>query len=90
MDSFVSDFNLKSILVGDTPTFHHNNQTSETQIDHIYYYIPALSGMNIEFLEQLCLKENPSNLSAHDVIVGKLTFPATSSSKSAEDFSSSG
>ena len=89
MDKFVSSFCLKSILLDDTPTFHHNNQTSETQIDHIYYYIPEENEVKVEFEEQLCLKNNPSNISAHDVIIGNLTIPIKSIHKSDVDFSSS-
>jgi endonuclease/exonuclease/phosphatase (EEP) superfamily protein YafD len=43
MKCLLTEFNLKSIVSGDKPTFHHNNQTSESQIDHIYYFIPASS-----------------------------------------------
>ena len=89
MNSFVSNFALKTILLGDVPTFHHNNLSSETQIDHIYYFIPANSKVKVELAEQLCLKENPANLSAHDVIVGNITIPVNISSKSHEDFSPS-
>ena len=62
MDTFISDFLLKSILIDDAATFYHNNQSSESQIDHIYNYIPRSSNMKVEFHEQLCLKENPSLL----------------------------
>ena len=89
MDIFISDFLLKSILIDDAATFHHNNQSSESQIDHIYNYIPRSSNMKVEFHEQLCLKENPSNLSSHDVIVGNLTYLATQTSKPTEDMSKS-
>ena len=35
MKSFQSQLSLKSILLSDKPTFHHNNKTSVSQIDHI-------------------------------------------------------
>ena len=35
MESFMTDFSLKSILLDVTPTFHHNNQISESQIDQM-------------------------------------------------------
>ena len=89
MTRFLTEFKLKSILVGDAPTFHHNNQTSESQIDHIYYFIPASSEVTVGLLEHLCLKENSSNLSSHDAIVGNVKLPPISNSKPAQDFSSS-
>ena len=89
MNSFLTEFHLKSILLGDQPTFHHNNQTSESQIDHIYFFIPDSSKVSVDFLTQLCLKENSSNLSSHDVIVGSIKLPTIPSSKSDLDHSSS-
>ena len=35
MANFLSEFSLNTILENDEPTFHHNNLTSESQIDHI-------------------------------------------------------
>ena len=89
MNKFLDEYDLSSILTSDKPTFHHNNQTSESKIDHIYYFIPKSSKAKIEFHEHLCLKENPSNLSAHDVIVGNINIPKILTSNSSEDLSSS-
>ena len=51
------------------------NQTSESQIDHILIFIPEKSNLEVKFKEQLCLKDDPSNLSSHDVIVrGQPTY----------------
>ena len=59
MESFMTDFSLKSILLDDTPTFHHNNQISESQIDHILIYLPeSCSDISVPFSEHLCKKEN--------------------------------
>ena len=87
MSSFLDEFNFQSILKNDEPTFHHNNQTSESQIDHIYSN-SRTSKIKVGFFKHLCLKENPSNLSSHDAIVGKLNLPLISSTKQVEDFSS--
>ena len=40
MELFMSEFCLRTILPNDARTFHHNNQVSESQIDHILYFIP--------------------------------------------------
>ena len=89
MNNFLEEFQLKSILSGDQPTFHHNNQTSESQIDNIYSFIPDSSKVSVNFLTQLCLKENSLNLSSHDVIVGSVKLPTIQSSKPAQDHTSS-
>ena len=36
------------------------------------------SKVSVDFLKHICLKDNPSNLSAHDVIVGKINLPVIS------------
>ena len=89
MDLFLKELNLKSILTGEEPTFHHNNQTSESQIDHIYFSIPPSSKVSVDFLKHICLKDNPSNLSAHDVIVGNINLPVISTTKPNQEHSSS-
>ena len=88
MNDMLTELNLKSILHGDMPTFHHNNQTSESQIDNIYYLSPASSKVSVEMSRHLCLKDYPENLSAHDVIVGKLSLPDVSTTNSSQDFTS--
>ena len=72
MKTFQNQFCLKSILLNKEPTFHHNNQTSESQIDHIYYFIPGEAKMKVCMKEHLCQKETSQNTSAHDVIVGEI------------------
>ena len=75
MGLFVESFHLKSILLSNIPTFHHNNQTSTSQIDHILYFVPDSSGLSINFFEQLCNQNDSDNLSAHDVILGAVQLP---------------
>ena len=89
MQIFLHSHLFKSILKTQEPTFHHNNQSSESQIDHIYYSIPNKSKTIIELNKHLCQKENSSNLSAHDVLVGMIGLPATIDADSDEaDFTS--
>ena len=76
MRTFMSKLSLQTILPGNKPTFHHNNQVSESQIDHILYFIPDMyQDTKIVFADHLCQKEHPCNLSSHDVILGQITFP---------------
>ena len=74
MNKFLNIFSLQSIHVSDQPTFHHNNQISETQIDHILYHIPKLSKVDIKFKDIFCKLNNSSNLSSHDAVVGELSL----------------
>ena len=74
MTVFLNTFSLKSIHVSDQPTFHHNNQISETQIDHILYFIPQSSKVEVRFKDIFCKINNPSNLSSHDALIGELCF----------------
>ena len=89
MKKFLDSFSLNSILINEEATFHHNNQTSESQIDHVYYFIPEKSKFKIHLKEHICLKDEPSNFSSHDVIVGEIDFPVTPVDVTKEDFSSS-
>ena len=75
--TFTSMHEIKTIMTSLVPTFHHNNQTSESQLDHIYVFTPSLSDVNLKFNRLLCLKDDSSNLSSHDVIVAKLNIPVT-------------
>ena len=50
MKKFLDSFSLNSILINEEATFHHNNQTSESQIDHVYYYIPENSKFKTNFI----------------------------------------
>ena len=87
MDKFREEFSFKSILLTDDPTFHHNNQTSSSQIDTILYFLPPKSKIDLEFLDHLCKLENSSNLSSHDVILGQLKLPSLQEEVSNEDYS---
>ena len=75
MQGFIEDFGLKTITESDKPTFHHNNGSSESCIDHIYYFIPPKSNLSIEFKDHLCTKDIDSNFSSHDVFVGTVSLP---------------
>jgi hypothetical protein len=88
MNSFLTKFCLETILVDDTPTFHHNNQTAETRIDHMYHNFSKNSPIKLSLSENLCPKENPSNLSSNDVIIGKIQLPSIPSTKSEKDYTS--
>ena len=89
MQIFLDAFSLNSILSNTEPTFHHNNMTSESQIDHIFYIIPEKSNVKIRFKKHLCLKDDSSNLSSHDVIMGEIILPPPEVEASSKDFSSS-
>ena len=75
MEQFKQLFSLKSVLLSENPTFHHNNQTSVSQIDTILYFLPQSSSVNIQFLDHLCKLEDSANLSSHDVILAKINLP---------------
>ena len=66
----------------------HNNLTSESQIDHINFSNPNGSKLSLKFKEQLCLKDYPSNLSSHDVIIGELVLPMRNNVSVTADYSS--
>ena len=72
MNNFRSRFSLKSIHTDDQPTFHHNNQISNSQIDHIYFSVPETINNSICMNKILCKEQFPSNLSAHDLIIGQI------------------
>ena len=88
MDRFKEKFSMKSILMSNQPTFHHNNQVATSAIDTILYYIPANSEIKLEFLDHLCKLNNSANLSSHDVILGALKIPLANKNNSEDDFSS--
>ena len=89
MKKFICDFGLKSALVSNEPTLNHNNLTSSSQIDNIFYHIPELNAINVKFLEHLCKFEDSSNLSSHDVIVGNMSLPLVQDKIRKEDFTES-
>ena len=87
MRQFNINFSLKTILQNDLPTFHHNNQTSASQIDHILFYIPEESDMKVTFHKHLCQLVSSENLSSHDAIVGRIDFPSIETKNEEPDFS---
>ena len=89
MDAFRKQFSLKSVLVNNQPTFHHNNQTSTSQIDHILYHIPEYLKAKIELDKHLCKLENSQNLSSHDAILAKIEIPLSCDTNIEPDYSSS-
>ena len=88
MMQFQPQFSLKTILLNDSPTFHHNNQTSVSQIDHILYFIPDKSKVKVTLHKHLCKLDNSANLSSHDAIVGQIVLPSVQESNSEPDYSS--
>ena len=74
MDDFKHDFHLNTILHSNEATFHHNNLSSSSQIDHILYDTNEVTNISIKFFEHLCTLENDDNLSSHDVILGELNL----------------
>ena len=81
--TFVNQFSLETILSGDTPTFHHNNGTSESQIDHIMTNKPEV----VTFSMQICKIDEPANLSSHDAIIGSVKVPQADNKIDEVDFS---
>ena len=75
---FSSTFSLSSILIDQRPTFHHNNGTSETQIDHILTNNCDL----VKFKELNCKLFDSDNLSSHDAITGEIKIPFKLNKKS--------
>ena len=75
MKQFLDQFSLNSILKSQEATFHHNNQTSESQIDHIFSNIINNDFVNIVMAEHLCLKNEPLNFSSHDFLTGSKFEP---------------
>ena len=87
MDKFRNQYSLKTILTSNKPTFHHNNQTSVSQIDHILYFIPKSSKVSVKMHKHLCKLDYFSNLSSHDVIVGNISLPSIKSVENEKDYS---
>ena len=86
MKQFNEQFCLKTVLQNNNPTFHHNNQTSVSQIDHIMDYVPEDSKVNLH--RHLCQLENSENLSAHDALIGEINLPVTNHTTEEPDYSS--
>ena len=76
MKQFCEQFCLKGVLTNSDPTFHHNNQTSSSQIDNILAYFPKQSPLKISLFKHLCKLDYSANLSSHDVLIAKLVTPA--------------
>ena len=87
MKNFKQQFSLQTVLNNEIPTFHHQNQTSESQIDHILYSKPADSDVDVNLQELLCLLENPHNLSSHNVLIGELRLPVRKVENNERDLS---
>ena len=81
---FTENFTLKTVLPDSKPTFHHNNGTSESQIDHILTNNSEI----VSFFSHLCKHDDPSNLSSHDAIIGELKLNEKKTNNDEEDFSS--
>ena len=65
--NFCETFSLKMYKTG-SPTFHHNNGTSESSID----IFAASNTLEITNVHQICTLETPSNLSSHDPIAATI------------------
>ena len=87
MKQFQAQFSFKTVLLNDSPTFHHNNLTSVSQIDHILYFIPDKSKVKVTLHKHLCKLDNFANLSSHDAIVGQIELPSVQESNSEPDYS---
>ena len=88
MERFREQFSLKTILLGDRPTFHHNNGTSVSQIDHILYFVPDNSNIKVKLHKHLCKLDNFANLSSHDALIGEVVLPAVEHCNEETDYSS--
>ena len=84
MLDFMKMFSFKSLHKDNQPTFHHNNQVSESQIDHILCFIPEHAKLEIEFSKILCQRMHSSNLSSHDPVVGQIMLPQSSDNDAQE------
>ena len=87
MKQFCEQFSLKGVLTNSEPTFHHNNQTSSSQIDNILAYIPDKAPIEISLFKHLCKLDNPVNLSSHDALIAKLTLPTVKKQNIEKDYS---
>ena len=84
-DTILNNLSMVTILPDDSPTFHHNNGTSQSKIDDIYHSIPETSECQINFSQLLCKLADPLNMSPHDVIVGSFLFPEEKANDSDEE-----
>ena len=87
MKDFQNEIDLHSISKSDEATFHHNNQTSSSQIDHILCHISEISKITIHFLKHICTLKDSDNLSSHDVIIGMMNIPVITEDAVVNDYS---
>ena len=67
-EEFKETFQLETTFYGNQPTFHHNNGSSESQIDYI-----LTNNLNVvSFLELKCKHNDSDNLSSHDALVASI------------------
>ena len=60
-----------------------------SQIDHILYFVPEETNIEMKLHSHLCKLENFANLSAHDALVGTILLPIVKKTKEETDYSSS-
>ena len=72
LSSFCAKFNLRQHK-SNKPTFHHNNQTSESSID--FFLISESERLKTGNILQLCTLENPLNMSSHDPLLCTTSVP---------------
>ena len=82
-DNFCETFSLKIHQTG-SPTFHHNNGTSESSID----LFATSSSLETSNLQQFCTLETPLNMSSHDPITATIVLLQDKSEKAENLFSS--
>ena len=87
MKWFLTELSLKPILTNNEPTFHHNNLTSESQIDNIFYFIPNQMLVKMKMKDHLCQKHESQNLSCHDVITAEIDLVNKVAAKNEPDYS---
>ena len=88
MNKFVEKISLSSVLEGDTATFHHNNNRSESQIDHVYYRVLDSSNITVDLHKHLCKLTEFSNLSSHDALIAKIALPVVKTQNLEHDYTS--
>ena len=87
MQTCCETFSFKTILTSDKPTFHHNNEKSMSEIDHILYFLPSKSKVKVKMEQHLCKLDYSSNSSSHDVLIGRIILPSVSSIEKETDYS---
>ena len=88
MKEFTNKFNLtgaKQSNNDESPTFHHNNGTSESSIDDV---LVSCNTNLVRVVDQPCTLIHPNNLSDHDPVVVNLSFINDNNDEEIEDYSS--